>query len=171
MKVLAAGLMVVLLVASWGCSDRLADIQAQLEGTWVLESRELPDGTSLASPRISGAFTWVPIDSRKAHVTLNVMVDEQDQLPRTFDYAASTYEVSTSAITRKRYLMVRQGYRSSSKAPITGYTKARTAKGKISVDEETIKISHERGFSQVFLKDRMTATFPGVFVDTWKKIR
>ena len=164
MRFWAAGLLVVLLVASWGCSDRLADIQAQLEGTWVLESREMPDGTRLASPRISGAFTWVPIDSRKAHVTLNVLVDEQDRLPRT-------YEVSTSAITRKRYLMVRQGYRSSSRAPLTGYTKARTAKGKISVEEGTVKISHERGFSQVFLKDRMTATFPGVFVDTWKKVR
>ena len=171
MRFWAAGLMGVLLAASWGCSDRLADIQAQLEGTWVLESRALPDGTRLASPRISGAFTWVPIDSRKAHVTLNVLVDEQDQLPRTFDYASSTYEVSTSAITRKRYLMLRQGYRSSSRAPLTGYTKARTAKGKISVEEGTIKISHERGFSQVFLEDRMTATFPGVFVDTWKKVR
>ncbi len=155
-----------------GCSDRLADMQNQLKGTWVLESRELSDRTLIQSPRISGAFSWVPIDSRKAHVTLNVLIDEGDRFPRAFDYAASTYEVSTSAITRKRHLLIRQGYRSSAESPISGYLKAKTAKGKISVEEDgVIRISHERGFYQVFKGDTMTAAFPEVFVDTWKRIR
>ena len=99
-------------VVGTGCSDRLVEMQTHLQGTWILESRELPDGTSLKSPRIYGVMSWVPIDSRKAHVMLNLLVPKGENQDRTFDYAASTYEISTSAITRKRYLLIRQGYRS-----------------------------------------------------------
>ncbi len=166
------GLGMLAMGGGMGCSDRLADMQDQLKGMWVLESRQLDDGTLIQSPLISGAFLWVPIDSRKAHVTLNVLLDEGDRFPRTFDYAASTYEVSTSAITRKRHLLIRQGYRSSAESPISDYSKAKTAKGKISVEEEgVIKISHERGFYQEFKGDTMIAAFPGMFTDTWKRIR
>ena len=96
-----------------GCSDRLAHMQEQLAGKWELESRTLPDGTVLRKPEVSGVFSWQPIDSRKAHVTLNMLVDKGGEEPRTFDFAASKYEISTSAITRSRYLLIRQGYRSS----------------------------------------------------------
>ena len=165
------GLSLFLVGMASGCSDRLADMQEMLEGTWVLESRELPDGTRLQSPQVSGVFSWVPIDSRKANVTLHVLLDSSDRFPRTFDYAASTYEISTSAITRKRHLFIRQGYRSSAEAPITVYPKAKTAKGKISMVDGAIKISHEEGFSQEFNGDRMVAQFPDTFKDTWKRIR
>ncbi len=168
----AAGLGLLVMGIGSGCSDRLADMQEQLSGTWILESRQLPDGTLIQSPLISGAFSWVPIDSRKAHVSLNVFLDEGDRFPRTFDYASSTYEVSTSAITRKRHLLIRQGYRSSAETPLSDYPKAKTAKGKISMEEAgIIKISHERGFYQEFKGDTMIAAFPGVFRDTWKRTK
>ena len=160
----------LLIAGMSGCSDRLAEIQQKLQGSWVLESRRLADGQMLTSPRVSGVLSWVPIDSRKAHVTVNVLVNEGDGVPRTFDYAASTYEISTSAITRNRHVLIRQGYRSSAAAPITVYPKARTAKGKISVEDGVVKISHEEGFSQVFESDTMTSTFTDTFTDTWRRV-
>ena len=104
-------------------------------------------------------------------MSLYVFVESGDRLPRTFDYAASTYEISTSAITRKRYLLLRQGYRSSAEVPITVYPKETIAKGKISMADGSIKISHEEGFSQEFTGDAMVAQFPNTFKDTWKRIR
>jgi hypothetical protein len=165
------GLAMLLLGLTQGCGDRLATMQEQLAGTWVLESRELPDGSRLAPPSISGALTWLPIDSRKAHVTLNVQMDQGGDAQRTFDFAASKYEISTSAITRSRYLLIRQGYRSSAATPLSLYTKAKSAKGKISLEETGIKITHERGYSESFVGDEMTASFPGVFTDTWRRVR
>jgi hypothetical protein len=165
------GLGVLLLGFTQGCSDRLATMQEQLAGTWVLSSRELPDGRRLEPPSISGAFTWLPMDSRKAHVTLNVLLEGNGEAPRTFDFAASKYEISTSAITRARHLLIRQGYRSSAETPLSLYTKAKSSKGKISLDEDGIRITHERGYSESFTGDTMTAAFPGAFVDTWKRVR
>ena len=165
---------VILMVSSGlalGCSDRLAQMQEQLAGTWELESRLLPDGTVLRKPEVSGVFSWQPIDSRKAHVTLNILVDAGGEKPRTFNFAASKYEISTSAITRSRYLLFRQGYRSSSEAPITIYHKAKVEKGKITLEDGLIRITHERGYSEEFRGDQMVGSFPDVFVDTWKRVR
>ena len=168
-------LMFVILMVSaglaLGCSDRLAQMQEQLAGTWELESRLLPDGTVLRKPEVSGVFSWQPIDSRKAHVTLNILVDAGGEKPRTFNFAASKYEISTSAITRSRYLLFRQGYRSSSEAPITIYHKAKVEKGKITLEDGLIRITHERGYSEEFRGDQMVGSFPDVFVDTWKRVR
>lgn len=154
-----------------GCSDRLAHMQEQLAGKWILESRTLPDGTVLRKPEVSGVFSWQPIDSRKAHVTLNMLVDSGGEEPRTFDFAASKYEISTSAITRSRYLLIRQGYRSSFDAPITVYHKAKVEKGKITLEDGLVRISHERGYSEEFRGDQMVASFPDVFVDKWKRVQ
>ena len=167
-------MIVLMMVSAWfalGCSDRLAQMQQQLAGTWELESRLLPDGTVLRKPEVSGVFSWQPIDSRKAHVTLNMRVEAGGEKPRTFEFAASKYEISTSAITRSRYLLIRQGYRSSSDSPITIYHKAKVEKGKITLEEGLIRITHERGYSEEFRGDQMVGAFPDVFVDTWKRVR
>ncbi len=156
---------------TFGCSDRLEQMQAQLAGKWELESRTLPDGTVLRKPEVSGVFSWQPIDSRKAHVTLNMLVNSGGEKPRTYDFAASKYEISTSAITRSRYLLIRQGYRSSFDAPITVYHKAKVEKGKITLEDGLIRITHERGYSEEFRGDQMVASFPDVFVDNWKRVR
>ena len=165
-----------------GCSDPLSDIQAKCEGTWVLQSRELPDGTLLAPPTIEGVFTWLTLDPRKAHVTQNLVVEGQAGSPRRVDYAASIFEISTSAITRKRRLLLRQGYRLSSEIPMNVYRKGKTAKGKLSVENGSVKISHTKDDAsarasleewqiQTFEGDAMVVSIPNVFKDTWKKIR
>ena len=167
---------------SLGCSDPLSDIQAKCEGTWVLQSRELPDGTLLAPPMIQGVFTWLTLDPRKAHVTQNLVVEGQAGAPRRVDYAASIFEISTSAITRKRRLLLRQGYRLSSEIPLNVYHKGKTAKGKLSVENGSVRISHmkddasaraslEEWQIQTFEGDAMVVSIPDVFKDTWKRVQ
>ena len=172
----------LLAVVVSGCADRLASMQAGCQGTWTLVSRELPDGTLLRPPSIRGTICWIPIDSRKAHVTVSVEVAANGEAPRTFDYAASVYEISTSAISRKRHLLLRQGYRRSARERFATYIREKTVKGKITLEEGTIRMSHEgrdvkgrgatraKGYNQVYNGETMIASYPGVFKDTWQRI-
>ncbi len=153
-----------------GCSDRLSDMQTQLAGTWVLQTRQLQDGTVLRAPHIKGSLFWEPISSRKAHITLNLLEDTKDGTPRRFNYAASTYEISTSAITRARHVLVRQGYRSSAEAPMSIYPKGKSVKGKITVEGDKIEIAHDEQ-QWVFEGNTMTASYEGAWVDTWARVQ
>lgn len=165
------GLMGALMVALVsGCGDRLANVQGRMEGTWVLESRQLADGATLRPPQISGAVIWVPIDSRTAHVSLNVLQGEADSPDRRLNYALSVYEISTSAITQSRYALIRQGYRSSAEAPFSIYPKRKNAKGKITIGSSEIEISHDDQ-KWVFEGNTLMAEYPGAWVDTWKRVQ
>lgn len=164
------GLLAVLLFLGQGCGDRLAEMQTQLAGTWVLQSRQLSDGSMLRPPHIQGAMSWVPVSSRKAHVTLNLLEDAKDQSPRRFNYSASTYEISTSAITQARYVLIRQGYRSSARSPISVYPKAKKEKGKITASEKGIEISHDNQ-AWVFQGSTMTASYKNAWTDTWARVQ
>jgi len=165
------GLMSALMVAlTSGCGDRLANVQERMGGTWVLESRQLADGTTLRPPDISGAIAWVPIDSRNAHVSLNVLQGEAGSPDRRLNYALCTYEISTSAITQSRYALIRQGYRSSAEAPFSIYAKKKSAKGKITIGSSEIEISHDDQ-KWVFEGNTLTAAYPGAWVDTWKRMQ
>ena len=170
--VLGVGLVVMGLGS--GCADRLASIQEGCKGTWQLATRELPDGTILRPPSVRGAICWIPIDSRKEHVTASVEIGASGQAARTFDYASSVYEVSTSAASKKRHLLIRQGYRlSAAVGSFATYAKEKTAKGKVSLEDGRIRMSHEgrdekgrgvssaKGFYQVYNDDTMTASFTG----------
>ncbi|MDA0710147.1 MAG: hypothetical protein O3B73_08055 [bacterium] len=162
---LAAGVMF-----AQGCGDRLAQMQVQLAGTWVLQSRQLEDGTVLRPPDIQGAISWIPVSSRKAHVTLNLLERAKDKTPRRLNYAASTYEISTSAITQARHILIRQGYRSSALSPITVYPKEKKEKGKITVGAKGIEISQDNQ-AWIFQENTMIATYKNAWTDTWSRIQ
>lgn len=164
------GLLAVILLLGQGCGDRLAEMQTRLEGTWVLQSRKMADGSVVRPPHIHGAMSWIPVSSRKAHVTLNLLENADGDTPQRFNYAASTYEISTSAITQARYVLIRQGYRSSAKSPISVYPKAKKVKGKITVASDGIEISHDNQ-AWVFQGDTMTASYNGAWTDTWARVQ
>lgn len=170
----------VLVAGSLGCSDRLADMQKACEGTWELEARTLPDGSTVKPPQIHGALHWEPIDSRKAHVSLTVIRNEGDN--QVMDHALSTYEISTSAITRKRHALIQRGYREREGSPLSHYIRGKTEKGKASVEGDQITFFHaaksetgvekggDEGFKQVYAGDVMTSTYTGGFTDTWRRV-
>ncbi len=170
-----------LVAGAFGCSDRLADMQKACSGTWQLESRKLANGSTISSPQIQGSIHWEPIDSRKAEVTLTVV--QEDGGKQILDHSLSTYEISTSAITRKRHALVQRGYRDRVGSPLAHYARAKTEKGKASVEGNEITFFHaaksetgvekggDEGFKQVYSGDVMTATYTDGFTDTWRRIQ
>jgi hypothetical protein len=103
-------------------------------------------------------------------VTLNYLEDLKGDEPRRFNYAASTYEISTSAITRARHVLIRQGYRSSAEASMSVYPKAKKVKGKITVENNKIEIAHDES-QWIFDGNTMTASYNGAWVDTWARMQ
>ncbi len=170
---------IIALLMATGCSDRLSQMQDACKGTWALDSRELADGRTIRPPAIEGLMHWNPIDARKAHVSVTVIQNREDK--QIFDYAASTYEISTSAITRKRHALVQRGYRD--REGLSHYVRAKTEKGKASIEDGKITYHHAKkdaaggtlpgddGYTEVFGDGVMTATYTDTFKDTWRRIQ
>lgn len=170
-----------LALAVTACSDRLSQMQDKCNGTWTLESREMADGTRMTPPAVWGIIEWEPIDARKAHVTVTMVQDNAGE--QIIDYAASTYEISTSAITRKRHALVQRGYRDREGSPLSHYIRGKTEKGKASIENGTITFHHaakdaaggalpgDEGYTQVYEGETMTAAYSGKFTDTWRRVR
>lgn len=174
-------LILALIAGASGCSDRLAEMQQACAGTWNLELRTLADGSTIRPPQIQGTLRWEPIDSRKAHVSLTLVQNKGDI--QVLDHSLSTYEISTSAITRKRHILFQRGYRDREGAPLSHYTRGKTEKGKASVDGDEITFFHAAkgetgvekgggvGFTQVYTGDVMIATYTDGFTDTWRRVQ
>lgn len=170
----------VALLATAGCSDRLSQMQDACKGTWTLASRELADGRTLSPPAIEGIMHWEPIDARKAHVSVTLIRSGEKQI---VDYAVSTYEISTSAITRKRHALVQRGYRDREGNTLSHYVRAKTEKGKASIEDGKITYHHaakdasggtlpgDDGYTEVFGDGVMIATYTDTFKDTWQRIK
>lgn len=172
---------VLTLVAAMGCSDRLSQMQDACRGTWELASRELADGRTISPPMIEGVMHWEPIDARKAHVSMTVV--REDGGKQMVDHAASTYEISTSAITRKRHALIQRGYRDREGATLSHYVRGKTEKGKASIEGGQITYHHaakdvaggtlpgDDGYTEIFGDGVMTATYADTFKDTWRRIK
>jgi hypothetical protein len=170
-----------LLAGTLGCSDRLADMQTACAGTWQLESRMLANGSTLRPPQVQGTIHWEPIDSRKAHVSVTLVQNTGNH--QVMDHSLSTYEISTSAITRKRHALVQRGYREREGIPLSHYVRAKTEKGKASVEADEVTFFHaakgetgvekggDDGFKQVYAGSVMTATYTEGFTDTWRRVQ
>lgn len=175
MRLLNYAVPALLLLA--GCTDQLAVIQDSCRGRWELVRREMPDGTLYGAPAVRGEMIWKKLDARRAHVTLWVQTAVSRE---KLDYAASVYEISTSAITRNRHLLVRRGYRPVETVPLSVYGRARKTRGVIKLLPGLVEITHEadlqsggghkEAFTQVFEGDTMTASYTGAFSDTWKRV-
>ena len=59
-----------------GCGDDIK-YQAELRGTWLLESRKPAQGEIIQSPQISGLIEWFPTTPTQAKVHLSVTDDRQ----------------------------------------------------------------------------------------------
>jgi len=170
-----------LVVGAFGCSDRLADMQQACSGTWELESRTMVDGSVLRSPQLQGTIHWEPIDSRKAHVSVTMVNNANEK--QVLDHSLSTYEISTSAITRKRHVLIQRGYRDREGASLSHYIRGKTEKGKASIEGAKVIYFHaakgetgvekggEEGFKQVYAGDVMTSTYTDGFIDNWRRIQ
>ena len=60
-----------------GCGDD-TKYQAELRGTWLLESRKSAQGEIVQSPQISGLIEWFPTTPTQAKVHLSVTDDRTE---------------------------------------------------------------------------------------------
>jgi hypothetical protein len=137
--------------------------QAQeIEGTWKLVSRKLPDGTRQVPPAVQGAATW-----RDGLRNLVVFAHTPEGKPWSFSLI-SNYKLADEW---SETLLVSVYDDGSGKAPaynLTGETKIAP------VTRENQRIAFKPPFepvSYVFEGDKWTATLEGVFVDYWERVR
>lgn len=134
-----------------------------IEGTWHLIKRQLPDGTVLNSPAVVGHST---VGNGFRHT--NVFWHMPDGKPAYFGI------ISKTKFTANEYTetLLASVFDDGSGKPIA-YNFTSEAKS-TSLTRDGGKISYKLPFdppSLVYDGDKLTATFEGVFVDYWEKIK
>ena len=134
-----------------------------LEGTYVLESRDLPNGKVMRTPDIVGCMTY---DGGRRN--FNVYWKEADGTPVSISSIAQ-YELTGREYRETSEYYATNGIEGGPKydlSPQTGNSPVTHHDGRI---EFKFPLHDEP--QAVFDAHGLTATRPGVFVDHWKKIR
>jgi len=138
--------------------------QAQeMDGTWKLVMRKLPDGTTLTAPAVLGTYTI-----HRDLQNLNVFWHTPEGKPASYA-RISTYKISDTDYSETvLFIALDDG---SGKAPtynLTGKTETTP------VTRQGSRIAFQLPFgepSAVFDGDKFTATLEGQFVDYWERVR
>jgi hypothetical protein len=138
--------------------------QAQdIEGTWKLAMRKLPDGTTLVPPAVEGALTW-----RDGRFMRIVFWHTPEGKLSSFS-GVSTYKISGTNYTESLLFSALDD--GSGKAP--AYNLATETKT-TSVTREGGRIAFKAPFdppSVVIEGGKLIATAEGNFVDYWEPVR
>ena len=134
----------------------------EIDGTWKLVMRKLPDGTTQVAPTVMGAYT-----AYSGLQNLNVFWHTPDGKPASFS-RISTYKMSgTGYSVTMLFSAMNDGSGKPTTYNLTGAT-------------ETTPVTREGGrvaFAQPFGEpsvvvqgDKLTATLKGQFVDYWERV-
>jgi hypothetical protein len=152
------------ILALAGISAVPAFAESEIEGTWRLVMRELPDGKKITPPGVLGLASWV-----KGNLNFNVVWRTPD------GKLASTSTLSTYKFTDNEFSETLLFQRLVDPSQPQG--------GALSTSAETKSTPLDRGnggfrfklpFDPPVLEvqgDKMTATADGLFVDHWERIR
>ena len=135
-----------------------------LEGTWRLVSRDLPDGTTVGPPDIQGLLTYAD-----GYRNFNIYWTDGDGNPTSISVIAE-YELTEDTYTETNvYTMVNEaaaGDVSYDLAPTTGSAPVTRGEGTLSM---TLPLRGEPGV--IVTAEGLTATREGEFVDHWERVR
>jgi hypothetical protein len=135
----------------------------ELEGTWKLVMRKLPDGTTQVPPAVLGAYT-----AQGDLQNLNVFWHTPEGKPASY-HRVSTYKLSGTDYSETLLFTVFD--EGSGKAPVYNLTGA-TESGPVT--RESGRLAFKLPFGEpslVIEDDKMTATLEGQFVDYWERVR
>ncbi|HEY8668506.1 MAG TPA: hypothetical protein VIL86_17805 [Tepidisphaeraceae bacterium] len=133
-----------------------------IQGSYVLDFRELPDGTKVRSPEVIGMMTLT-----KDHRNFNVYWTDNGK-PVSIS-TISTYSLSATEFTEESLYYADNGV--AGKGP-NYETKPVSGKAPVTVNGDKIEFQlplHGEP-KVVFDKNGLTATRAGAFVDHWKKV-
>ncbi|MYD61576.1 MAG: hypothetical protein F4W91_11075 [Gemmatimonadetes bacterium] len=142
-----------------GCGDDIK-YQAELRGTWLLDSRKPAQGEIIQSPQISGLIEWFPTTPTQAKVHLSVTDDRQSI--RVID---RLYDLQDMAFTYQSKLRIGSVETDSSDAVYDTTTQNGT--GQISSDDARVTLTHDNGTKYEFIGTQLTITYSNGIVDTW----
>ena len=143
-----------------GCGDD-AKYQAELRGTWFLESRKHAPGEIVQSPQISGLIEWFPTSPTQARVHLSVTDDKQ-----SIRIVDRVYDLQDAAFTYRSKFRIGSV---SEKASDDIYDATpQSGTGQITSDDARVTLAHDNGTQFEFIGPQLTITHPNGVVDTWK---
>jgi hypothetical protein len=143
-------------------SSGIAQAQ-EIEGTWKLVMRKLPDGKSQVPPAIQGAYT-----AHNGLENLNVFWRTPEGKPASFS-RISTYKMSATEYTETLlFTAMNDGSDKPTTYNLTGSTESTP------VAREGGRLAFKLPFDEpsvVIEGDKFTATVSGAFVDYWERVR
>jgi len=134
-----------------------------IDGTWRLVKRVLPDGTVLTPPAVQGMGTAI---GGLRH--LNVFWQTPDGKPASIG-VISRYRLTANAYTET---LLAAYFDDGSGNPVAYNLSGETRSAR--VDRQGERISYKLPFdppSVVYEGDRLTATLEGAFVDHWQRMQ
>jgi hypothetical protein len=143
-------------------SSGIAQAQ-EIEGTWRLVMRKLPDGKTQVPPVILGAYT-----AQNGLQNLNVFWRTPEGKPASYS-RISTYKMSATEYTETLlFTAMNDGSDKPTTYNLTGSTESTP------VAREGGRLAFKLPFDEpslVFEGDKFTATAGGEFVDYWERVR
>lgn len=134
-----------------------------IEGTYELVIRELPDGTRIKAPEIMGLLTIT-----ETHRNFNVV--SQDKDGKHFSYSlVSTYKLTKTEYTETVLFSIMNDEIGGNGITYTTSEQTATVPVKISAGKLEIEMPFDP-VTIIFDGDRLKATSEGMFTDYWKKI-
>ena len=142
-----------------GCGDDIK-YQAELRGTWLLESRKPAQGEIIQSPQISGLIEWFPTNPTQAKVHLSVTDDRQSirVIDRLYDLQGTTFTYQSK---------LKIGDIATETTDETYETTSQNGTGQISSDDARVTLTHDNGTKYEFIGTQLTITYSNGVVDTW----
>ena len=137
--------------------------KADIEGTYRLVVRKLPDGTRLTAPNVMGLVTFT-----KTHRNFNVAWVDKDG--KHFSYSVvSTYKITDTDYSESIIFSVMNDETSGKGITYTMSGDSATVPVKISEGKIEFKMPFDP-VTIVFDGDRFVATSEGNFTDYWSKV-
>ena len=135
-----------------------------IEGTYMLISRKLPDGTTLTPPNIMGLQTFT-----KKYRNFNVFW--KDNSGKVFSYSvASTYKLTGREYTETLMFGIMNDQIGGKQIDYNLSGETKTAPVKMDGRKIEVKLPFDPP-SVVFDGNKLTATAEGMFVDYWEKVK
>ena len=135
----------------------------EIEGTFRLVKRQLPDGTVQTPPTVAGMWTMV-----KGHRQLNVFWHTAEGKPASAG-AISTYRIGPHEYTETLiYFVIDDGSGKPVPYNVSGESKS------VVVTRDVGRVMFKLPFdppSVVFEGNKMTATVTGAFTDYWERVK
>lgn len=139
----------------------LTGASQSIQGSYILISRELPDGTVLRPPEIMGLFTYTETHR-------NFTIVGADAMGKFFISRGATYTFSPTEYSETQLFNIAND--ASDRTQVVYDVTAATVKAPVTVSGDRVQFKPGAEPVLTFEGTTLTATQDGQFVDTWERI-